>query len=724
MRQQLMYLLALAVLLVVMAGASADLMGHWPLDGDGVDISGNGLDGTINGTVVSTADRSGKPDSAMLFGGASGDNIDIGDPPELQLTGAMTLAAWVMLDSTNTNNSRIFAKAGGGGARSWSLNIEASSGGVSNPATFQVSADGGSNISVISPEPLPTDEWVHMAGVYRPSEATEVYVNGELMNRNTTNIPASQFSDNGRTVLIGSRNNCSNCGWVGAIDDVRIYDHAMTESEIIGIMTGEPQPLAYRPDPSDGAIHEDTWVTLSWKPGDFSVSHDVYLGDNLSEVEEAKQDSAVFRGNQTTEFYVAGFPGYAYPEGLIGGTTYYWRIDEVNDAHPESPWKGVVWSFSIPPKTAYNPDPADGAEFVGPDNVTLRWTAGFGAKLHTVHLGDDFDDVNEAAVGLPVGATSYDTGPLEREKVYYWRVDESDGLATYKGDIWGFTTPGAAGAPQPTNGAVDVPHVHVLTWTPGENATSHQVYFGTDKDAVMNATTASPEYKGNRNPGAETYDPGQFDWNASYYWRVDAVYNANTVKGLVWCFTTADFLVVDDFESYTDDDTTGQAIWQSWIDGFGVSDNGAQVGYLVPPYCEQTIVHGGLQSMPLLYVNEAGVLNSEASLILKASRDWTIAGVGELSLWFRGELANAVDPLYVAISNSAGAPAIVAYDDASVAASTVWKQWCISLQAFADQGINLTNVDEIAIGLGSKSGITSAGGSGTMFIDDIRLYRQ
>jgi hypothetical protein len=54
-------------------------------------------------------------------------------------------------------------------------------------------------------------------------------------------------------------------------------------------------------------------------------------------------------------YYVAGFPGFAYPDGLVPGSTYYWRIDEVNSTDPNSPWKGEVWSFSIPPKKAYFP---------------------------------------------------------------------------------------------------------------------------------------------------------------------------------------------------------------------------------------------------------------------------------------------------------------------------------------------------------------------------------
>jgi hypothetical protein len=260
-----------------------------------------------------------------------------------------------------------------------------------------------------------------------------------------------------------------------------------------------------------------------------------------------------------------------------------------------------------------------------------------------------------------------------------------------------------------------------LSWTPASNATSHQVYLGLDKDTVRNADTGSPEYKGSAALGSESLDPGKLAWHTTYYWRVDAVYNTGPVKGQIWSFTTADFIVVDDFEGYTDDDAAGKAIWQTWVDGFGIADNGAQVGNLMPPYCERRIVHGGSQSMPLLYINEAGVTNSEASLPLSAARDWTAEGVGQLSLWFRGKPDNAAERLYVAASNSSGAPAIVAYQDANAAKTIAWQQWTIPLQAFADQGINLTNVDKLAIGLGSKGGV-GPGGTGTIYIDDIALY--
>ena len=210
-----------------------------------------------------------------------------------------------------------------------------------------------------------------------------------------------------------------------------------------------PKACACSPRPCNGTMHHDTWVSLSWNPGDFAVSHDVYLSDNFDDVNTAAAEA--FRGNQIETIFYTGFAGFPYPNGLVAGTTYYWRIDEINDLHPESPWKGEVWSFSIPPKTAYNPYPVDGAELVDLD-VELSWTAGFGAKVHAVYFGDNLEEVNNATDGIQQVATNYTPGPLQPAKTYYWRVDELTGGAddeTHKGDVWSFSTQEAIGNPHP-----------------------------------------------------------------------------------------------------------------------------------------------------------------------------------------------------------------------------------------------------------------------------------
>ncbi len=472
-----------------------------------------------------------------------------------------------------------------------------------------------------------------------------------------------------------------------------------------------------KPIPADGAVNEATWVSLGWTAGPAAASFDVYFGDSLDEVTDGTGEA--FRGNQTGLTFIVGFVTYPFPDGLVTGATYYWRVDEIQT--DGSVQTGPVWSFSVPARTATDPDPADGAGLVDPDTVTLGWLPGFGAQLHYVYFGDDYDAVNDATGGAAQGAATFDPGTLEREKVYYWRVDEFAVPDTFKGDVWSFTTAGAAGNPEPANGAVDVLTPTVLTWTPAETAASHDVYFGPDRDAVMNATAASPEFKGNKAPGAELLDVGELVWDTAYYWRVDAVYAAdpaNPVKGLVWSFTTANFLLVDGFESYNDIDPPeagSKRIFDIWIDGFGTTTNGAIVGNELPPYAEQTVVRTGAQSMNLFYNNDN--MTSEATLTLVSPRDWTVNDVNTLTLYFHGQQGNAPERMFVALNGNA----VVYHDDPSLSGAPLWMAWSIDLQLFADQGVNLANVNTLTIGFGEKDNPVAGGGSGMMFFDDIRL---
>ncbi|HCO93846.1 MAG TPA: hypothetical protein DIU00_07845, partial [Phycisphaerales bacterium] len=730
------------------------------------------------------------------------------------------------------------------------------------------------------------DDWNHIMIVYDNKQPT-IYLNGLAVH---TGLSSPRAIVNSPIQFGGMAYGY----FEGLMDEVRIYNRVLLPAEIEKLAA---RPKAWNPDPPSGSMYMDTWVSLSWSPGGFAASHDVYLGGNFIDVSDGTGDT--FRGNQTAEYYVAGFPGFVYPDGLVPGTTYYWRIDEVNGAEPNSPWIGDVWSFTIPPKKAYEPEPTNGMMFVDP-NTTLSWTAGFGTKLHTVYFGDNFDDVNDAAAGPPQAVTNYTPGPLEFNKTYYWRVDEFDAAVTHKGDIWSFTTtvPGLGsvvmerwdnissadintlkdnsrypnnpdvtelleefswdqdlemyggrihgwvyapatgdytfwlctdnqgelwmsgdddssnvrliahessysspnswgsgeeqsepvpliggnkyyimaiwkeeaggdhcqvawqgpGVPErmiipgnnlspyeplkaygakPANRAVDVKQTPVLQWKPGLQAVSHEIYFGADEEAVKNATTASPEYKGTGTLGDESYDPGKLAWESTYYWRIDEVNNLNPESpwiGGVWSFTTAGFAIIDDFEDY---DAGENQIWYAWHDGLGFgmpgsdpyypgNGTGAAVGdETTPSYTEETIVHGGGQSMPLVFDNnkQGYAMYSEVELTLSAVRDWTEQGVNELSIWFRGGPNNGAEPLYVAISNSTGALEMIVHDNPAAAQIDTWSEWIIPLQAFADRGINLSNVDRIAIGLGTRGNLTVPGGSGKMFFDDIRLYR-
>ena len=713
MSNKMIYLTSFVLVLGLAAGiANAELVGYWKFDeGSGnvaYDLSDYTNDGAINGGPEWVA---GKIGAALEFDG-SDDYVDCGNDSSLNINDKITVAAWVK--TTSTAHGYFVSKG-----TAWDeIGHYAIGQEYNTPLTFQVEIAGsGGAVELDSNVAVNDGQWHHIASTY-DDPVIKVYIDGVEENTMTGSNALTGSAVGGLT--IGQRGSGNIIG--GIIDEVRIYNRALTEPEILAAMEGgEGFPYALGPNPADGAYYEDTWANVSWRPGDFALSHDVYFGEILNDVNDGAEGT--FLGNQDSTYFIVGFPGFAYSDGLVPGTTYYWRIDEVNDAEPNSPWKGNVWNFTVPPRTAYNPVPADSAESI--DTIAkLSWMGGFRTKLHTIYFGDNFDDVNNAAGGLPLADTTYSPGTLELAKTYYWRVDEFDAVTTHKGDVWSFTTQGAVGSPNPANGAVDVTQTPVLSWSAGIYADSHQVYFGTDKQAVKNADTSSLEYKGSGNLGSENYEPGQLEWDTTYYWRIDEANNANADSpwtGSLWSFTTANFLIIDDMESYNDLDEGepgSNRIYLAWADGFNDPANGSVVGHdpgPLSPITEQTIVHSGNQSMPMTYDNAVG--KSEATYVLTSNRDWTVNGVNTLTIWFRGDSANAAEPMYVVLNGSA----VVTNDNPDAAQRVTWTEWNIDLTRFADQGVNLANVNSITLGLGNRSNPV-AGGSGLMYFDDIRLY--
>ena len=137
-----------------------------------------------------------------------------------------------------------------------------------------------------------------------------------------------------------------------------------------------------------------------------------------------------------------------------------------------------------------------------------------------------------------------------------------------------FSIPVQAREPVPADAATGVDLDAMLSWRPGREAASHRVYFGKDRDAVAKGTA----------PATTVADfsltPAALAFGTTYYWHVDEVNNARTpavYEGSVWSFATQEYGVVDDFESYTDDE--GSRIYEAWVDGYGTTTNGSQVGY-------------------------------------------------------------------------------------------------------------------------------------------------
>jgi len=192
-------------------------------------------------------------------------------------------------------------------------------------------------------------------------------------------------------------------------------------------------------------------------------------------------------------------------------------------------------------------------------------------------------------------------------------------------------------------------------WGAGENAATHQIYFGDDANAVANATPADTAvYRGQQALDQTTYVLTGLEWNKEYFWRIDEVNDAEADSpwaGSVWSFTTADFIVVDDFDSYTNE--VGNRVFQTWVDGLGFSEpvetpgngSGAIVGHDIwspggvhydGQILETVDVHGGVGALPLYFDNSATPFFSEAERTWTVAQDWTVNGVTDLSLWFKG----------------------------------------------------------------------------------------
>ncbi|HUT45552.1 MAG TPA: LamG domain-containing protein, partial [Sedimentisphaerales bacterium] len=313
--------LVFSILVVGMTSSGyADLVGHWMLDeGSGTtvsDSSGNGNDGTFvnNPTWIAGVYGGALEFHGLGVVGGVADYINCGNDASLHFTGPFTIALWIRPDVDDPEGKGLaggetapMAKAMDPG---WSWQVRYGWGTTDPSMGFQFNATPRTWVYV--GQNLERYEWCHIAASY-DGTTVKCYLNGV----ETDSAAMSALVGLDSPLLIGSDG--WGCDWIGAIDDVRLYDHALSEPEI-GTLTS--LVIASNPSPSDGAIHPQIWATLEWQPGAFAASHDVYMGDNFDDVNDGVNET--FRGNQKLNslLFVAGFTGYAFPDGLVPGTTY------------------------------------------------------------------------------------------------------------------------------------------------------------------------------------------------------------------------------------------------------------------------------------------------------------------------------------------------------------------------------------------------------------------
>jgi hypothetical protein len=539
--------------------------------------------------------------------------------------------------------------------------------------------------------------------------------------------------------------------------------------------------FASDPGPANGAADVARDVILSWRPGEFADTHNVYFGTNFDDVNNANMSSPLMVGPAIDEpTYDAG--------RLEFGQTYFWRVDEVNAPPDTRVFKGKVWSFTVE-SFAY-PISGDGISVSAssyeagkePENTingsgldddahstetSTMWLTASGASepawiqydlgkpykltemlvwnyngadiLYWYGLKDvavehstdginwtQIDAVSEFATANGMADYTYNTVvPFGGVVAQYVKITAasnwSNGFLRQYGlsEVRFMQIPVHARQPYPDNKGTDAAIDVVLGWRAGREAAQHDIYFSANQEAVADGTAfiMTTEQIG--------YGPLSLDLGSTYYWRIDEVNNANVPaiwQGDTWSFTTSEYLVVDDFESYNDitpGEEGSNRIYLTWIDGFdNPTANGSTMGYPMPVFAddehfvETEIVHGGEQSAPIFFDNTTASI-SEVTVNtsdLPVGKDWTVGAPESLVLWVYGDPNNTnTEQMYVKINN-----ARANFDGDLTQAQ--WQEFSVDL---ASLDTDLSNVTTLTIGF-DRTGAT--GGSGMVFVDDIWLY--
>jgi len=446
------------------------------------------------------------------------------------------------------------------------------------------------------------------------------------------------------------------------------------------------QAQAHDPNPAAGSTDILRDVELSWTPGEFAQTHDVYFGMVWDDVNAASIDDAlgvlVSPGQAATAFD---------PGRLEFGQTYYWRIDEVNGAPDNAIFKGEVWNFTVEPfaypiENVTASSDADSSAGEGSENTIngsglneqgehsiaagdmwlttggaepiwiryefdriyklhemLVWNynvqfervLGFGVKDVTVEYSvDGVDWTVLSDVELAQGTARADyaantTVSFGGVPVKYVRLTVNSGWGMMGqfglSEVRFLYIPAQAREPEPEDNASDISPSTTLAWRAGRDSVSHEIYLSTDEQAVANGSVLVDIITDN------SYAASGLEFGSTYYWMINELQDTESWEGPLWKFSTLEFALIEGFEDYDDEDNR---IYDTWLDGW-VNETGSMVGYLEEPFAERTIVNSGRQSMPLAYDNSAAPFYSEAEYDL-GGMNLTGNGADNLRLFVSG----------------------------------------------------------------------------------------
>jgi subtilisin family serine protease len=611
---------------------------HWKFDEGQGDIAYDSA-GNNNGVIYGPQWTEGIIGTALAFDGTD-DYVSIG--PGVSPTGPKTISAWVKIPPVgqgSANSQYDFFILEGRQAGNVAVLFYFNDG---VELKYWNQAAGG--IEIKYTVALDDDAW-HLVGLTYDLDTWTLFLDGFPVATGTGDDHSAIVSGES----IGGDTDLMFRAWYGKIDDVRIYDRALSAKEIEELYRQGLGPKASNPSPSDGATGVDPNVVLSWSPGKDALSHDVYLGTNYDDVNDANTSSPEYMGNFDVNYFD--------PCGLEKATTFYWRIDELDGPNT---YKGDVWNFKtwLMPNLVswWKLDEVSGTvaydSMGGNDGVLLGGLSFDNASVpgkigNAIHLDGTNDRIYAQSLSLPTEAftmamwfkpdTNLSSSSSRMELIHwmvnqpphltfnyfgdgkinlfvmvdglpyndistatnYWQASRwyhiaavfdgsefriyvdavaecevshpgthtstsgifigshrSNGLYSFDGviddvrvydralsaeeidELYREGLGPKASNPHPFDGQTGVEPNTILSWSPGKDALSHDVYLGTNYDDVNDANASSPEYMGNFD--VSSYDPCGLEKATTYYWRIDELDGPNTYKGDVWSFGTID----------------------------------------------------------------------------------------------------------------------------------------------------------------------------------------
>jgi len=626
MCKKLLHLTPVALVLALLLGnmASAGLIAHWPLDGHYGDATGNGHDGTPLGDPEFVSDLVRE---LVLEVDGDGDRILIEDAPDLNYGAdeSLTMTAWVLYDpslrSAGWKCALSKGRTGTGGDTSYLEEVYAFY--ISAEGNWHANAGGlwGDTVAAVP------GEWDHLAFVQNADEGQCFFYVGL---QEVVSGSAASCDTPGRPFFIGAGGTDGVSGFEpfgGRISDVRIYNEALAGGALAATTLPLTPGLAHDPLPNDQATDVPLDAALGWKPGDYANTHDVYFGLNFDDVNDATKASPEY---ETTKSL--GDESYA-PEALDFGTTYYWRVDEVNAPTDAAVFKGEVWQFTTEPVAYPIADVTATASSFAAGQGPEKTINGSGLNANDLHSTEstsmwlsedggaqptwiryDFDRIYklhqmwvwnynvelESVVGFGLNDVTieYSTDgsnwtPLEGAAPFAQAPGTGDCAHNTTIDFAGALaksvrlTANSNHGPFDQYGLSEVRFLYVPGWArepdPQDGATGIHpdvvLRWRAGREATTHDLYLSTDEQGviDGTVAANTvteasYDAGTLELAQTYHWRVDEVNEAGVPaiwQGDIWSFETAAYLVVDDFEGYDDDYENYNRVFQVWIDGAG-----------------------------------------------------------------------------------------------------------------------------------------------------------